>query len=63
MEPDFKIGDRVQKKTGKPFKSTFKINTVTGFDTNPHTQKPSLKFKEDDTQVESFRCELASSNG
>lgn len=53
---DFIIGMRVQKKTGKPFKSQLKVNTVKGFTVNQHTGKPSLTFLEDDSDVEAFRC-------
>jgi hypothetical protein len=55
----FKIGDIVCKPSNKPFKSTFKVNTVKGFILNPHTKKLSLTFKEDDSNVEAFCCSVA----
>ena len=55
----FKVGDKVKKLSGKPFKSTFKVNTVSGFVLNKFTGKASLTFKEDDSDVEIFRCTLA----
>lgn len=51
----FKVGDKVQKPSGKPFKSQQKINTIKGFTTNTHTSKPSATFMEDDSDVELFR--------
>ncbi len=54
----FKIGDKVYKPTGKPFKSTLKTNTVKGFMLNPHTKKLSLTFEEDESNVEAFRCNV-----
>ena len=53
------IGRKVKKKTGKPFKSTFKVNTVKDLVINPYTQKIAFTFMEDDSNVECFRCELA----
>lgn len=55
----FKIGDRVEKPSGKPFKSTAKVNTVKGFTLNQYTKKLSLTFIEDDSDVEAFRCQVA----
>lgn len=52
------IGKKVTKKSGKPFKSGEKINTIKGI-----TQHPVLKdemaytFEEDDSYVEIRRCE------
>lgn len=52
----FEIGDKVIKKSGKPFQSTFKVNTVNGFVLNPWTNKPSLVFLEDNSVVEEQTC-------
>ena len=41
-----KIGSR------KPFKSGEKVNTITGLTTNPNTQKPAFRFKEDESVVD-----------
>jgi tRNA(Ile)-lysidine synthetase-like protein len=54
------IGRRVRKPSGKPFKSTFKVNTVSGVvknNQNPH--RPDIDwftFEEDDSVVEAWRC-------
>ncbi len=55
----FKVGDKVYKPSGKPFKSNFKINTIKGFVLNPYTKKVALTFEEDESNVEAFRCEVA----
>jgi len=57
--------ERVQKISGKPFKSTLKINTVkkVNFVKNPNkkmqdTVIPALFFFEDNSFVSLTRCEL-----
>lgn len=50
------IGTKVVKLSGKPFKSTLKVNTVKGLTNNPYTDKISYTFNEDDSSVECFRC-------
>ena len=50
------IGTKVVKTSGKPFKSTLKINTVKGLTYNPITGKISYTFYEDESNVECFRC-------
>ena len=52
----FTIGNKVCKKTGKPFKSTFKENTVRGIINHPEINKPAFVFEEDDSYVECRRC-------
>jgi hypothetical protein len=52
-------GDRVRKKSGKPFKSTFKVNTVRGIVVNVHTNKPAFTFVEDDSVVDCDKCVLS----
>lgn len=52
------IGDKVRKKSGKPFKSTFKINTVKSITINPVTNKEAFSFEEDDSIVNTEICEL-----
>ncbi len=58
MSDIFIIGQKVRKKSNKPFKSKLKVNTVSGFSFNFKTGKPTLKFFEDDSEVEVFRCLL-----
>jgi len=50
------IGKRVYKKSGKPFKSTEKVNTVSGVTINPNTNKKAFTFEEDDSIVDCFIC-------
>lgn len=52
------VGKRVEKKTLKPFKSTFKIGTVKGTCTHPVTGHLCFTFEEDTSYVEAFRCRL-----
>lgn len=47
---------KVRKKSGKPFKSRNKTNTVKGTTTNPHTGKPAFIFFEDDSVVDQDKC-------
>ena len=54
------IGKSVVKKSGKPFKSGSKVNTVKGLVENPHTGLEAFSFKEDDSIVDIRQCELAS---
>ena len=53
----YPIGTRVYKFSGNPFKSGFKVATVTGVVTNEHDPKkrPAYTFEEDDSIV---NCEL-----
>jgi hypothetical protein len=53
------IGDKVEKKSGKPFKSMFKLNTVAGI--VPHPLRPpglAYTFEEDDSFVAVEICQL-----
>lgn len=54
------VGLHVQKKSGKPFKSTLKIGTVNGTCVHPKTGHLCFTFEEDPSYVEAFRCELVS---
>lgn len=45
------IGDKVKKKSGKPFKSGFKINTIKGFIPHPFRAYQAAIFEEDDSFV------------
>lgn len=50
------IGKVVRKRSGKPFKSREKHNTVTGITVAPITQNAGFTFIEDDSIVECWRC-------
>jgi hypothetical protein len=52
------IGANVHKRySGKPFKSGYKINTVSGiFGTHPTSGRLCFTFIEDVSYVECFRC-------
>lgn len=45
-------GMKVCKISGRPFKSTLKVNTCTGVVRNKHTHLWALTFAEDDSTVE-----------
>jgi len=47
---------KVRKKSGKPFKSGEKINTVKDTTINPRTGKPAFTFFEDDSVVDQCQC-------
>lgn len=47
---------RVRKKSGKPFKSGQKVNTVANEVANPYTDKPGYSFIEDDSIVNQEVC-------
>jgi hypothetical protein len=49
------IGKKVRKDK-KPFKSTFKVNTVKGVVDHPILHVPCFTFEEDDSYVECRRC-------
>lgn len=55
---DFKflIGKKVIKNSQKPFKSTFKINTVKDVIIHPIKGNPAFTFYEDDSFVECYIC-------
>lgn len=52
-----KIGDKIIKKSGKPFKCGFKVATILNFVTNPHTNKEGVLIKEDNTIVDLYQVE------
>jgi len=47
---------KVRKRSGQPFKSGKKINTVKGETTNLNTGKPAYTFHEDDSVVDQYIC-------
>ena len=53
-----KIGDKVRKKSGKSFKSTFKVNTIKDITINHPVGKKAFAFEEDDSVVNMDKCEL-----
>lgn len=55
---DASVGKKVQKVSGKPFKSTFQQNTVKYATVNPHTNKIAFGFEEDDSIVDIEQIEL-----
>lgn len=56
MDYTLNIGKRVKKITGKPFKSTFKVNTVKGIKTHPTLNILCYTFEEDDSYVSVQGC-------
>lgn len=50
------IGKVVRKRSGKPFKSKEKNNTVTSIAVNIQTGLVGFRFKEDISIVECWRC-------
>jgi hypothetical protein len=59
MNYEENIGKRVHKhKSGKPFKSWQKINTVKGVIDHPEINVPAYTFEDDDSYVECRRCEV-----
>lgn len=53
------IGKKVEKRSGKPFKSTLKINTVKGTKINEQDPKRRMAytFEEDDSVVNVELCQ------
>lgn len=53
------IGKQVQKKSGKPFKSKLKINTIKGVVKHPVLKdENAFIFDEDDSIVSIYQCEV-----
>jgi hypothetical protein len=50
------IGKKVEKVSGKPFKSTYKLNTVKDVFKHPETGYLCFTFEQDESYVECFRC-------
>lgn len=53
------IGKKVRKKSGKPFKSKLKVNTVKAVIVHPYLGRDAFVFEEDDSYVTAELCELA----
>lgn len=59
QEALFNIGKKVYKhKSGKPFKSGFKINTIKGVIKHPKLNIPAYTFEEDDSYVDVRVCKI-----
>jgi len=50
------VGDKVQKKSRKPFKSKEKVNTVKSITKNPYSFRIAFSFIEDDSIVDAYQC-------
>lgn len=48
------IGDKVIKRSNKPFKCGLKIATICEFCINPYTNKQAVKIKEDNSIVDIY---------
>lgn len=53
---EIKIGDKVVKKSSKPFKSGNKVATVKGTVNHPVLNLPAFTFYEDESIVECRKC-------
>lgn len=52
------MGLKVSKHSGRPFKSTFKVNTVRGTTIHPTSGRLCFLFEEDETYVECRTCRI-----
>lgn len=52
------VGQKIEKKSGRPFKSTLKINTATALCCDLIVRNLCLVFEEDDSYVECYRCKI-----
>jgi hypothetical protein len=57
IKDEVNIGKECKKKD-RPFKSTFKKNTIKGVINHPHLNIPAYVFHEDDSYVECRRIEI-----
>ncbi len=55
--PETLIGKKVRKKSARPFKSTFRVNTVKAVIIHPILGEAAYTFEEDDSYVSVKRCE------
>lgn len=53
---EIKSGDKVKKRSLRPFKSGKRVNTVKDIVTNPYTGKVAYTFIEDDSIVDAYQC-------
>lgn len=52
------IGKKVSKLSGRPFKSSFKSNTIKSIIEHPTLKTPAYTFEEDDSYVAIYDCKL-----
>lgn len=52
------IHSKVEKHSGKPFKSTLKTNTIKSILKNPNSGNPAFSFNEDDSVVDIEMCKI-----
>lgn len=57
------VGQKVIKRSGKPFKSGNKVGTVQCVSAHDHTTYLAFRMVEDGSLVECFRCKLVPSAG
>ena len=54
---DYYVGKKCTKKSGKPFKSRFKVNTITNIVPHPYVDSEfAFEFVEDDSKVSIKQC-------
>lgn len=53
----FHVGDKVIKKSGKPFKSKNKTNTIKSITINPYSNQHAFTFNEDSSIVDIIQLE------
>jgi len=58
-EQILKVGDKIAKRSGKPFKSGRKVNTIKEFVVHPQTGQPGITFEEDDSIMVEAGCRPA----
>jgi hypothetical protein len=54
-----RVGDKVIKKSRKPFKSGEKVATVKNVTVNPYTNRTAFSFIEDESVVDAHQCKKA----
>lgn len=52
------IGQKIEKHSGKPFKSSKKIGIPIAIETNPNSGKLAFRMKDDETLVDCYQCKL-----
>ena len=58
IDQNWDMGKRCRKRSGKPFKSGLKVNTIKGVVVHPTLNIPAYTFSEDDSYVECRQCEV-----
>jgi len=57
-----RVGDKVIKKSRKPFKSGDKVGTVKNITVNPYTNRTAFSFIEDNSIVDAHQCMKATNS-